>query len=124
MNGSETESGRRPEPETSPDSEKALSVDPEGFLQRLTDWTPDAAARLASDADIILTPDHWEVIDLVRDYYSAHRVSPPARVIVRLIRNKLGKEKGTSLYLMKLFGGRPAREVNKIAGLPKPTNCD
>ncbi len=99
-------------------------VDAEGFLRRPADWTPQAAATLAADAGIALTPDHWEVIDLVRGHYTDYRISPPARVIVKMMKDELGEGKGSSVYLMKLFSGRPAREANKIAGLPKPTNCD
>ena len=34
-----------------------------------------------------------------------------------------GKEKGSSMYLLQLFPGSPAKIGSKIAGLPKPDNC-
>ncbi|MCZ6459336.1 MAG: TusE/DsrC/DsvC family sulfur relay protein, partial [Gammaproteobacteria bacterium] len=37
--------------------------------------------------------------------------------------SQLGAEKGTSIYLLKLFPGSPAKLLAKIAGLPRPTNC-
>ena len=45
------------------------------------------------------------------------------RILVKQVGLQLGKEKGTSLYLLQLFPGSPAKIASKIAGLPKPTNC-
>ena len=101
-----------------------VAVDKEGFLQKLQDWSPEVASSIAKEDGIVLTPDHWEVIELARDFYERHKLSPAARIIVKLLKDNLGDDKGTSIYLMQLFSGRPARMVNKIAGLPKPTNCD
>ncbi len=98
--------------------------DKEGFLRNLSDWNREVAALLAEKEGIDLTIAHWEVIDLVRDYYAAYRISPVTRVLVRVVRDRLGEDKGSSIHLMKLFGGKPARTVSKIAGLPKPANCD
>jgi tRNA 2-thiouridine synthesizing protein E len=50
-------------------------------------------------------------------------MSPASRALVSLVRRELGADKGTSIYMMKLFQGSPARMANKIAGLPKPDNC-
>jgi len=102
----------------------ALKLDTEGFLQNMTDWTPAAAEELALVDDLTLTPAHWEVINVERTYYQQFNVSPPARVLVKIVRDRLGADKGRSIYLMQLFGGRPARLVAKLAGLPKPLNCD
>ena len=101
-----------------------ISVDKDGFLIKLQDWSPEVASSIAQKDEIQLTTDHWEVIKLVRDYYDRHNLSPAARIIVKLLKDNLGDNKGTSIHLMQLFSGRPARMVNKIAGLPKPTNCD
>ena len=101
-----------------------VDVDEEGFLRNLAHWSAEMAATIASNDEIQLTDEHWEIIQLVRNYYHQHRISPPARVIVKLLKDNLGPARGNSIYLMGLFTGRPARMVNKIAGLPKPTNCD
>ncbi|MEX2487903.1 MAG: TusE/DsrC/DsvC family sulfur relay protein [Pseudomonadales bacterium] len=101
-----------------------LNVDKEGFLRNLSDWNEEIAAELARLEGIELGEDHWEIIYLVRDYYNTYRISPSARVLVKVVGERLGSEKGRSIHLMKLFSGRPARVVSKVSGLPKPSNCD
>ena len=101
-----------------------FAVDKEGFLKNLQDWSPDVAATIASQDSIELNAAHWEIITMVREYYAEFKISPAARIIVKLLKDHYGPDKGSSIYLMGLFTGRPARMVNKIAGLPKPTNCD
>lgn len=101
-----------------------FSVDKEGFLEDLQTWSPDVAEAIASRDNIELTAEHWEIINKVRDYYAEYKISPAARIIVKLLKDHYAPDRGSSIYLMKLFTGRPARMVNKIAGLPKPTNCD
>ena len=101
-----------------------FAVDKEGFLEDLQAWSPDVAETIASRDNIELNSEHWEIINKVRDYYAEYKISPAARIIVKLLKDHYGPDRGSSIYLMKLFTGRPARMVNKIAGLPKPTNCD
>ncbi|MFV8571011.1 TusE/DsrC/DsvC family sulfur relay protein [Marinobacter sp. SBS5] len=96
----------------------------EGFLEDATDWTPKAATTIAAEDDITLNENHWEIIEFLREFYSAHEMSPPSnRLFVKAVKDALGEEKGNSIYLMKLFPGTPAKTACKIAGLPRPTNC-
>jgi tRNA 2-thiouridine synthesizing protein E len=99
----------------------ALSDD--GFLGNVADWSPDVARQLARDEGIELTPEHWEILHLLRRYYSEFDSSPAMRALVKYCRQELGEEKGRSIYLLKLFPGSPARIGSRIAGLPKPANC-
>lgn len=101
-----------------------LDCDKEGFLRDLAEWTPTAAEQLATAEGILLTESHWEIINLIRHYHGQFNISPPTRVLVKVVAEQLGPEKGRSIYIMQLFGGKPAKLVAKIAGLPKPTNCD
>ena len=105
-------------------SQVQVAVDKEGFLRNLSDWSEPVAQQLANQDDIELTADHWEVINIVRAYYRDHHISPVTRVLINIIKKNLGAEKGRSIYLMQLFCGKPAKLVSKIAGLPKPNNCD
>lgn len=102
---------------------KELLLDKEGFLEHLEDWNPDVAAILAQNEEIELTDDHWEVINVARDFHAQRGLSPVIRILVKLMQLSYGTEKGNSLYLLRLFPESPAKMASKIAGLPRPANC-
>ena len=99
------------------------AFDSEGFLLQLDQWTPDVACQIANAEQLKLTAGHWELIELLRQYYREFDSSPAMRALVKYCRLKLGDDKGKSIYLMTLFPGSPAKIGSKIAGLPKPDNC-
>lgn len=104
----------------SSDSER---FDKEGFLRRLEGWTPQIATEIAAAEGIQLQDSHWELVNLIRQYYTEFDSSPSMRPLVKYIRLKLSAEKGNSIYLLSQFPGSPAKIGSKIAGLPKPDNC-
>jgi tRNA 2-thiouridine synthesizing protein E len=97
--------------------------DREGYLTRLEDWSEAVAAELAREEGITLTDEHWALVALIRDFYGTYQVSPAMRVLVKHTRERLGQERGTSIHLLELFPGSPAKVLARIAGLPRPTNC-
>ncbi|MFV0477474.1 MAG: TusE/DsrC/DsvC family sulfur relay protein [Parahaliea sp.] len=99
------------------------AFDKEGFLRNLQDWSPAVAEQLAAAEGVMLNEAHWELIHLLRDYYQRFDSSPAMRPLVKYCRQQLGPDKASSLYLMRLFPGSPAKIGSKIAGLPKPDNC-
>ncbi|MFP8967829.1 TusE/DsrC/DsvC family sulfur relay protein [Pokkaliibacter sp. CJK22405] len=99
------------------------ALDPEGYLVDLADWNENTAEWLAAQENISLTPAHWEILHLLRDFYREFGLSPATRPLIKTIGQRLGKDKGNSLYVMKLFPESPAKLAAKLAGLPKPTNC-
>jgi tRNA 2-thiouridine synthesizing protein E len=107
----------------SADSSIGAEINAEGFLARAEDWSPQVAESLAQREGITLTPAHWEVLALLRDYYATYDSSPAMRALVKYCRLRLGEEKGRSIYLLRLFPGSPAKVGSKLAGLPKPANC-
>ena len=106
-------------------SDDALAelCDENGFLKETENWSGDIARAFAAQEGITLTDAHWEVLNLLREYYAAFGDSPANRALVNYTKQQFGKEKGNSLYLMGLFPGSPARVGSRIAGLPKPKNC-
>jgi len=100
-----------------------VELNNEGFLVKSHQWDRTLASDLANREGIQLTDKHWEIIDLLQEFYKETDTVPEMRPLANLISNKLGKEKSKSIYLMKLFGGSPAKNAAKISGLPKPTNC-
>lgn len=102
---------------------RAIEMDKDGFLVDLSDWSADVAGALAAAEEIELTPEHWEVLELLRSFYAEFQLSPATRPLIKYTALKLGAEKGNSLHLNRLFKGTPAKLAAKLAGLPKPTNC-
>lgn len=100
-----------------------IAKDKEGYLKNLADWSTQAAEEIAAGEGIELSEAHWEVINLLRDVHREFQHTPITRVFVKLMGERLGKDKGRSIYLMRLFPETPMRKSCKIAGLPKPTNC-
>lgn len=98
-------------------------LDAEGFLQNLDDWNHRVAEQLAQAEGIELSPAHWELILLTRQFYQRYKLSPAMRPLVKYARLQLGADKGNSIYLLRLFPDTPAKRISKIAGLPKPDNC-
>lgn len=102
---------------------RLIPADKEGYLRLLSDWSPAVAEAIATREGIALTEAHWEVITELREFYRLYEVSPAMRPLVNFLAQRLGKEKGRSIYLLQLFPGSPAKLVSKIAGLPRPANC-
>ena len=100
-----------------------IETDAEGFLRDLSQWSSEVAEDIARDAGVTLGPDHWRLIGVVRDFYRETGVSPAMRPLVKLARERLGEKFGSSIALMRLFPGNPAKLVAKVGGLPRPTNC-
>ena len=99
------------------------ALDQHGFLKDLNDWSPAIAKTIAEQEGIQLTDDHWEVIYLLREFYSNFQLSPAMRALVKAVKQEYGPEKGNSIHLNQLFPPSPAKIGAKIAGLPKPANC-
>lgn len=99
------------------------NFDKEGFLTNSESWTEELAKIIAQQEGIELTHEHWEIIWLVREFYQTYDLSPANRPLVKAVKQKLGEEKGNSIYLLTLFPESPAKLASKIAGLPKPANC-
>ncbi|MFA7269644.1 MAG: TusE/DsrC/DsvC family sulfur relay protein [Sterolibacterium sp.] len=102
---------------------KALETDEEGYLTTLDDWSEDVAKFIAQQENVDMTPNHWEVVNFLREYYNEFQIAPAVRVLTKSIGKKLGADKGNSQYLYELFPYGPAKQACKIAGLPKPTGC-
>ena len=102
---------------------KQIETDKQGYLVDSNDWCEELAPIIAEQENITLSEQHWEVVHFVRDFYVEYNTSPAIRMLVKAMAQKLGEEKGNSMYLYKLFPKGPAKQATKIAGLPKPARC-
>ncbi len=101
----------------------AYATDEDGYLENHDDWNRDLAHAMAAADGCVLSANHWEVMDFLREYYAQYQIAPAVRVLVKNIGRRLGQEKGNSKYLYTLFPYGPAKQACKYAGLPKPTGC-
>lgn len=104
-------------------NDKQIETDKQGYLLDSNDWCEELAPIIAEQENITLSEQHWEVVHFVRDFYIEYNTSPAIRMLVKAMAQKLGEEKGNSMYLYKLFPKGPAKQATKIAGLPKPARC-
>ncbi|WP_190600249.1 TusE/DsrC/DsvC family sulfur relay protein [Candidatus Vesicomyidisocius sp. SY067_SCS001] len=98
-------------------------VDEEGFLVDLGDWSKEIAEQMAKDDDVLLSNEHWDVINFLREYFEEYQIAPAVRVLTKAIAKRMGKDKGNSKYLYSLFPYGPGKQGCRFAGLPKPTGC-
>ncbi|MCS3512822.1 TusE/DsrC/DsvC family sulfur relay protein [Pseudomonas grimontii] len=102
---------------------RTLDLDKDGYLVDLNEWSPEVANALAAAEGLELTPEHWQILELLRQFYAEFQLSPATRPLIKYTALKLGPQKGNSLHLNTLFNGTPAKLAAKLAGLPRPTNC-
>jgi tRNA 2-thiouridine synthesizing protein E len=102
---------------------QSIDLDKDGYLVNLSDWSIEVASALAAAEELELSPEHWEILELLRGFYQEFQLSPATRPLIKYTALKLGPDKGNSLHLNRLFKGTPAKLAAKLAGLPKPTNC-
>ncbi|HSB25795.1 MAG TPA: TusE/DsrC/DsvC family sulfur relay protein [Burkholderiaceae bacterium] len=97
---------------------RPVRTDSEGYLQNLADWSEDFARALAREEGLTLTPEHWEVIRFLRQYYHEHGVQPQVRVMIKHFTQAWGPARGSNHYLHALFPiGGPQKQGNRLAGL-------
>lgn len=94
-----------------------------GYLLDAGSWDRDFALSTAQSEGLVLSDEHWQVIEFLREYYRRYQLSPPMRVLVKAIAPLLGEAKASSRRLYQLFPDGPAKQACKIAGLPKPLSC-
>lgn len=93
-----------------------IEVNADGFLVNPDDWNENAAGVLAAQANISLTPRHWDVINFCRKDFAATGKSPGVRRIT-----KVGGVPTKEMYA--LFPGGPGKLAAKLSGLEKPKGC-
>jgi len=102
---------------------RQVALDGDGHLRHPEDWNEDVARALATREGLELTPEHWELVWLLRDYHQRFEQLPAMRALVKFAALELGADKGRSLHLLRLFPGSPPRRIARIAGLPRPEHC-
>ena len=100
-----------------------IETDKEGYLTDFKLWEEELAVIIATQENIELTPEHWQVVRFVRNFYLEYKTSPAIRALIKALKQEFGEEKANSRFLYRLFPKGPAKQATKIAGLPKPARC-
>ncbi|WP_122588946.1 TusE/DsrC/DsvC family sulfur relay protein, partial [Pseudomonas viridiflava] len=69
---------------------RTLELDKDGFLTDLNDWSMDIAHALAGEEGLTLTPEHVEILELLRGFYAEFQLSPATRPLIKYTAMKLG----------------------------------
>ena len=93
--------------------------DREGHMFGLAHWSPLFAKQQAETEGIVLTDEHWAIINYLRERYRAHGDAKSAREIMRELEEQFTDGRGRRV-LYELFPGGPVSQASRIAGLPVP----
>lgn len=92
-----------------------IQVNEEGYLTDFPQWNKEIGTALAQEADIHMTPRHWEVVDYLQKEFKND---------VALSIRKIGKSGVVDIKeFYALFPMAPLKTASKIAGIPKPASC-
>lgn len=92
-----------------------ILVNEEGYLTDFQQWNKEIGTALAQEADIQMTPRHWDVIDYLQKEFKND---------VPLSIRKIGKSNVVDIKeFYQLFPMAPLKTSSKIAGIPKPASC-
>ncbi len=94
---------------------KTITVNEEGYLTEFSQWEKGVGEALAADANIDLSPRHWEVLTYLQKEHNNQ---------VALSIRRIGKSGVVDIKeFYQLFPVAPLKTATKIAGIPKPASC-
>ena len=103
---------------------KIVELSEAGWLLNLDEWSEDLAKVVAVNENIgELTEEHWDIINLAREYFEENGAVAEPRVFSKLMKNKYGKDRSDQKYIYSLFPTGLIKCANKVAGLPRPKGC-
>lgn len=99
---------------------RKLEATETGFLVSTEDWDRAVAEQIAAAEGLVLTQDHWDLIDYLRDAYFNHNGEQPNnRAILKAMQERWAGRAVDNKTLFDLFPGNPSKQAGKIAGLPE-----
>ncbi|MGP5201620.1 TusE/DsrC/DsvC family sulfur relay protein [Psychrobacter aquimaris] len=101
-----------------------VELDQDGHLCDHNIWTPDVAQQLANTLEVQLETEHLQILQQVRAFFIQFNHAPATRPLIKWLQRTLPEHDISNQKLQQLFKtGLVARHVNRLAGLPKPSNC-
>ena len=96
-------------------ADSTILVNEEGYLTDFSQWNQAIGTALSTEANIVMTPRHWEVIDYLQAEFKKD---------IPLSIRKIGKSNVVDIKeFYALFPVAPLKTASKIAGIPKPASC-
>ena len=94
---------------------KTITVNEEGYLTNFSQWNQQVGEAIAAEANITLSPRHWEVLKYLQNEHNNQ---------VALSIRRIGKSGVVDIKeFYQLFPMAPLKTATKIAGIPKPASC-
>ena len=99
---------------------REVLTDQEGYILDMDTWSVNFAYAQAAKEGLMLTEEHWQVINFIREFYDEHNVQAQVRDMVKHFREVWGPAKGNSRYLHDIYPmGGPQKQGNRVAGMRK-----
>ena len=103
---------------------KIVELSEAGWLLNLDEWSEDLAKIIAVNEKIgDLTEEHWDIINMAREYFEENGAVAEPRAFSKLMKAKYGKDRSDQKYIYSLFPTGLIKCANKVAGLPRPKGC-
>ncbi len=103
---------------------QTIQLSEAGWLENLDEWSPELAEQIAVNEKVTeLTEEHWDIINMAREYFHDNGVVCEPRAFSKLMKKKYGRDRSDQKYLYSLFPTGLIKCANKIAGLPRPKGC-
>ena len=103
---------------------KTIELSEAGWLLNLDEWSEELAAEVAVNEKVPeLTEEHWNIINMAREYFVENGTVCEPRKFSKLMKKEYGKDKSDQKYIYSLFPTGLIKCANKIAGLPRPKGC-
>lgn len=96
----------------------SIKLSADGYLQNMNDWTPELAETMAIAEDLTLTVAHWDVLNIMREYYQEYNTSPILKLLRRELSKQYGAERASAEALDKLFPRGVQKQGSRLAGIP------
>lgn len=98
-----------------------VTLDGHGYLVDPEAWTKEFALAVASNENIEMNQNHWDVIDFMRNSYADHGVAVDVRHVNKFLGEKMGVSKHDGRRLMfELFPYGYVKQAVKMAGMKQP----
>ena len=103
---------------------KTIQLSEAGWLENLDEWSEALAHEVAKSEKIDeLSEEHWNIINLAREYFHDNGKVCEPRAFSKLMKKQYGKDHSDQKYIYSLFPTGLIKCANKIAGLPRPKGC-